>query len=693
MLRFRKGSIPFPPGLIRSLTLLLPLLLALLLLLGACAGRRPAPTGTRAELALLATTDLHAWVLSYDYLRQAEDPTVGLERTATLVRRAQREFPDHLLLDNGDTIQGSELGHYQALAGPGAPDGTLAVHRVMNYLGYAAGTVGNHDLDYGLEYLARAAGIRFPGCPAPFGGPAFPLLSANLVAAGTDRPVFQPWVLVDRPVRGVTPDGRTVRASVKVGLVAFTPPQVLAWNRHLLEGKVDARGMVESARDWIPELRRLGAEVVVAMVHGGVDGGPYHGAMNDAGYHLARLPGIDAMLLGHTHRTFPDPDTRAAEFRLPGVDPAKGTVHGVPAVMAGSRGEALGIIRLGLVHDGRRWRAQPGAAAVEVRPVRGVPPDPAVAALVEAEHQGTLAYLRAPLGRADFPMTTFFASVGEVSALQVVNDAQRAHAASRLGAGLARYAHLPLLSVAAPALEGYAGPSDYTRIDPGPVTMRHAAGLCPYPNLLSLVKVNGAELRAWLEWSARRFNRIDPARTGSQELINPAFPSYCFDSFTTPELRYEIDVTRPAGSRIRRLTFRGAPMDPRREFLVATSSFRADGGGGCPVLDGSRTVYTFRETCRDLVAAHLAAAGRLTREAHGSARSWRFSPVATRGKLLFRAPRGELALAQGAGLTGVSVFRDDDGSGRGFAVYAIDLAKAHAGTAGPGRLQPVPRGR
>jgi 2',3'-cyclic-nucleotide 2'-phosphodiesterase/3'-nucleotidase len=224
--------------------------------------------------------------------------------------------------------------------------------------------------------------------------------------------------------------------------------------------------------------------------------------------------------------------------------------------------------------------------------------------------------------------------------------------------------------------------ADYTDVAPGSMALNNAADLYLYPNDLHAVKVDGRELKAWLERSAERFNTIDPARSEPQELVNTGFPGFNFDMLTDPEVRYQIDVTQPPGQRIRGLSWRGQLVRAEQEFIVATNNFRASGGGGFPGLDGSKTIFASPDNNRAVLIAYIKAARHLTRAANGSARSWRFAPVRTKGPVLFHSAPGMLALAREAGLAGISLVKEDDGSGKGYALYAIDLSAASAFPAG-----------
>jgi 2',3'-cyclic-nucleotide 2'-phosphodiesterase/3'-nucleotidase len=645
----------------------------------------PVPAGTHATLAILETTDLHANVVGYDYFKLAPDASLGLDRTATLIGEARREFPNTLLLDNGDTLQGSALGDYQAIVAPvkcGSPPG---IYKAMKRLGYDGGTVGNHDFNYGLAFLGQVTGNRFdvPGVPRPgraCAGPGFPIVLANVLSARTHKPLFAPYRIVEKRVRAEDAAGRPALATIKVGIIGFTTPTILSWDKRALEGRVVTEGLVETARRYIPEMRRKGADVIVALSHGGLDAGPYSPTMENGNYYLAQVPGIDALLLGHVHQVFPNPASALAQFNLPNVDKVRGTVFGVPAVMANLWGKNLGVIRFELRHDGKGWRIERDRTVVETRATQRpdksyVAPDPAVLDLVRAEHEATIRYVRTPVGSTDFRMSTYFADVGDPSAIQVVNAAQAEYVRNYVKANLPQYADLPVVSVSAAFKAGAAGPADYTDVAVGSLALNNAADLYLYPNALTAVKVDGAGLKAWLEKAAGRFNTVDPARTDAQELVNGGFPGYNFDTVTDPDLRYEIDVTRPPGERIRTLEWRGKPVADSQVFLVATNSYRASGGGNFPGLDGGRTAIAAPDTNRDVLIAYVRAHKRLTRAQDGAARSWRFAPVRTAGPVVFHAPPGKLDLARAAGLDNVSEWRADDGQGKGYALYAIDLSQ------------------
>jgi 2',3'-cyclic-nucleotide 2'-phosphodiesterase/3'-nucleotidase len=637
------------------------------------------PEGARATLALLESTDVHSNIRSYDYYQLADDPSLGFERLATLVRQARAQYQNSLLFDAGDTIQGTALADYQALVKPIGCDEELAMYRAMDALGYDGGTIGNHEFNYGLPFLAQVTRnpMTVDGVPArECKGPNFPLVLSNVFSARDGQPIYAPYRWVDAPLTYRSADGRSGRSGIRVGLLGFTPPPILQWDKRNLEGKLTTKGLVEAAREYLPRLREQKTDLVVAISHGGLDASPYSDAMENANWYLAQEPGIDALLLGHSHAAFPDPGNAKSRFaNMPEVDNQRGFVHGKPAVMGSFWGKGLGVIELALVRKDGRWQIDPAATHSEVRSIKKadggfVEPDAEIARLVDDVHQATVRYVSTPIGDSDFAMTTYFADVGDVTALQPVNSAQRDYVERYVATNLPQYAGVPVLSAAAPFKGGFGGPSDYTDIPAGPLAIRNAADLYLYPNTLTAVKIDGKGLKAWLERAAGRFNRIDPARTEPQELINRKFVGYNFDVLQG-ELRYEIDVTQPEGSRIRGLRHRGKPVDDAQPFLVVTNNYRASGGGHFPGLDGGNIVLSAPDANRDVLIEWVKLRKHLSRTQDGADRSWRFAPVKTAGPVVFTSAAGKLDLAKAAGLKGLRQIQD---TGDGKATYAIDLA-------------------
>ena len=593
----------------------LALLLTLALLL-------PSAYAQQLKLRILGTTDLHMNLLAWDYYQDKPTEEYGLARTATLIKAARAENRNTLLFDNGDLLQGNPLGDYVARIKPLQPGQLHPAYKVMNALRYDAANVGNHEFNYGLPFLRGA----LPGA-------AFPYVNANVVLdEGVDKgkPAFTPYVILDRRFT----DEAGAEQRLKIGVIGFVPPQIMQWDRLSLAGRVTVRDIPQTARELLPKMRAEGADVVVVIAHSGFEFGETVFFAENTVARLAEVPGVDAIVFGHSHGEFP------GRFfnRHPKVDMGRGTINGVPAVMAGFWGSHLGVIDLQLDKSGGLWKTVDSRA--ELRPVFDraakkplAEPDPAVADLVRTEHEGTLAYVRAEVAQSSSPIHSFFAQVADDPSVQLVSLAQLAYGQRALAG--TPFAGLPLLSAAAPfKTGGRGGASNYTHIPAGPLAVRNVADLYVYPNTVNIVRLSGAQVREWLEMSAQAFNRIDPKGAPEQDLVNASFPSYNFD--TLDGVNYRIDVTQaarydrngklvaPDARRIIDLRFKGQAIDEAAFFAVVTNNYRASGGGSFPGLDGSNVILSAPDENREALLQYLQATRRVEPAADGN---WRIQPV------------------------------------------------------------------
>jgi 2',3'-cyclic-nucleotide 2'-phosphodiesterase/3'-nucleotidase len=647
---------------------------------GGGSGKSAPHDGTRAQLTLLETTDIHSNVMSYDYYKLTEDKNLGLERAATLVHTARREFENTMLFDAGDTIQGTVLADYQAQVNPVACDQELAVYKAMDTLGYDAGTIGNHEFNYGLSFLSQVTGNAFDvnGVPVEHcKGPNFPLVLSNVFSTKDGKPLFAPWKVLTHTIKTRGADGKTIEMPIKIGVLGFTPTWILDWDKRNLDGKVTVMGPVEAAQKYLPEVKAAGADIVIAICHCGLNPAPYSDRLENAGWHLAGVPGIDVVLLGHSHDIFPNPSNPKSHYaNMPEVDNTRGTVRGTPAVMGNYFGKSLGIVELAMVWKDGRWQVDRAASKSEVRSVKGtdgnfVDADEHIPALVKNEHEGAIEYVKTPIGRSDYEISTYFVAAGDTSALTLVNAAERDYAKKYIKEHLPQYADLPVLAAASPFKAGFGGPNDYTDVPAGELAINNAADLYLYPNMLTAVKVNGAGVKSWLEESAKWFNRIDPSKRETQELLNSKFPTFNFDVLQG-DLTYSIDVTKPTGQRITDLRLHGKPVRADQEFIVVTNNYRASGGGRFPGLDGNNIVLSAPDANREILIDFIREQRDITRKKFGDQGNWRFTKVKTAGPVAFTSAAGKLDLAHAAGLTSVAQVKDN---GDGTAVYSIDLSR------------------
>ena len=608
-------------------------------------GPTPLPQSCEGEfkLRILATSDLHVHITPWDYYADRASAAAGLARTATLIAAARAEVDACLLLDNGDFLQGSPMGDVEAMR-----DGPTEIHPMiaaMNALGYDAATLGNHEFSKGLDFLLGA--IRQA---------RFPIVCANIArqlgsTPGQDQTLLPPSVILDRDLR----DAHGNRATLRIGIIGLLPPQTTQWDRQQLGDSLVTRDILDAAATHVPALRARGADIVIALSHSGIGSPKASPDMEDATTALAALPGLDALVAGHTHQTFPSGDFAASAS----IDPVRGLLCGKPAVMPGFHGSHLGVIDLTLRRRGTVW--QVAAAQVELRPIARrtktgrivalTRSASAILAIANPAHRATRAWSQQAIGHAAQPLHSYFALVAPSPLVRLIARAQADHVASRLRGG--PFADLPLLSAAAPFhAGGRGGPENYAALRAGPLMMRHALDLYPHPNTLAALLITGAEVALWLERSFSLFNQILPGAQDA-DLIDPDFPSFNFDLIEG--LTWDVDLTAPPrfdshgkvinpfGQRIRNLAHQGHPLDPDARFVLATNSYRAAGSGGFAGATPDRTILAGPASSRDVLLAYFA---RTDPVGDSSPPNWRFLPIGGTSAIFETAPQAESFLAE-----------------------------------------------
>ena len=575
------------------------------------------------ELVIMGTTDSHSYIMPYDYLKDAEDQKIGLSKTATLVDQKRVQHANTLLLDAGDAIQGSMLAYLEAVVEPLKEGEVHSAIKAMNIMEYDAAVIGNHEFDFGLDFLQRAHEDA-----------KFPMVNANVYIAGTDENYFTPYVLLDREV-----DGKPI----KVGVIGFVPPQVTTWSKLHLEGKVEVKEIVETAEKFIPMMREAGADLIIAVGHTGID--VSETASENAGYQLSQVEGIDAMVLGHQHRLFPS--DRYADIE--GIDIEKGLINGVPTILPGSWGNSLGLIKLDLVNRDGVWEVVDSQSMIES--VEEVEAKPSIVEFVAARHAATIDYVSAPVGTTVEDLNTFFGRVMDSKVTKLVNDAQLWYA-NNFFAGT-EHENANLISSTAPFKIGRQGAHYFTNVEAGGIAVKDVADIYIYDNTLHVVKVNGQALKQWIERSADNFLQIDPSKTEDQILLDYAFAGYNFDVFT--DIQYQIDVTQPSGSRVVNLSYEGEPVTADMEFLVVTNNYRATGGGD-HIKDAEMVLSTADEN-RNIIIDYISKMGVINPQEENN---WSILPVETAGRLIFRSSPLGKDYIESEGLTNVTYIGEEE---------------------------------
>ena len=553
----------------------------------------------QVQVRLLATTDLHAHLLPHDYFVDKRAPGTGLAQLAEVIEAARADAPNTLLFDNGDTLEGTPLADATVaeILPAGAPNPMITA---MNALGYDAATLGNHDFDFGIDFLETSLSAA-----------AFPVVVAN--ARRLDGSDFLPRrQILERAFK----DGAGRRRTLRIGVTGAVPPQVSSWSRRFVDDRLVFGDILDAVRTEARALREDGADLVVALSHSGLGRLDAPPGSENVSMQIAALADVDVVVAGHTHglAALPADKDRAA------------------IIQPGAFGAHVGMVDLTLEPDAERqgrWRvavrqvstpAAPRTLPREERARGGIPSlYPDLWRQMVSAHRAARRYVAQPLGASAVPLETLFSTISPCAATQLVADAQRA--AARLLASRPDLAHLPILSAAAPfRAGGRAGPENFTNIPAGEIKLRHAADLYIYPNALCVLRVDGAGIREWLERSASIYRRIDPDAQGPQFLIDHDFAPYNFDRITG--LRYVIDpsqpartdaegmVTDPHAQRIRDLRFAdGRPVRPDDQMLVVTNSYRAAGGGNVAAATSAQVISAPHGSVRDAIAQYLSEAG------------------------------------------------------------------------------------
>ncbi|BFN32631.1 2',3'-cyclic-nucleotide 2'-phosphodiesterase [Vibrio harveyi] len=625
------------------------------------------------KLRIIETTDIHTNVMDYDYYKDQPSQQIGLSRAATLVKQAREEAVNSVLVDNGDLIQGSPMGDYMAAKGINAGE-IHPVYKAMNQLDYDVGNIGNHEFNYGLEFLKNS-----------IDGANFPYVSANVFDKKTGEHYFKPYLIKTHTFKDT--DGQS--HEIKVGYIGFVPPQIMVWDKKNLEGKVFAEDITETAKKLVPQMKKEGADVIVAIPHSGISTDPYKLGAENSVYYLTEVEGIDAIAFGHSHAVFPGKDFA----KLQGVDNAKGTINGVTAVMPGRWGSHVGVMDLMLKEKDGKWQVVEGQS--EARPIfdkankkslaeadKGI-----VDALVD-DHKGTREFVNQPIGKANDVMYSFLALVQDDPTIQIVNLAQKDYV-ERFVQGDPDLADIPVLSAAAPFKVGGRkdDPNGFTEVESGQLTFRNAADLYLYPNTLVAMKVKGKEVHEWLECSAGQFNQIDVNSTKPQSLLNwDNFRTYNFD--VIDGVNYQIDVTQPPkydascnvinpdSQRIVTLTYKGKPVDPKQDFIIATNNYRAY-SATFPGTGPDFIAFDSPDENRSVVAAYISRISKEQGEVTPSAdNNWSFAPIKSDNKLDVRfetSPSDKAAqFIKEKGQYPMKRVATDE---VGFAIYQIDLNK------------------
>ena len=498
-------------------------------------------SATRVHIVVLGTTDLHGNLFPVDYYTNKADNR-GLAKISTLIKQMRQENKNVLLIDSGDTIQGTPLEYFHNKKNNQPPDPMMLG---MNSLNYDAMTVGNHEYNFGLNVLEKARGEA-----------QFPWLSANTYNKGTNETHYKPYIIKEI-------------AGVRIGVLGLTTPGIPNWENAPNYAGLDFREPLSEAQKWVPVLRgKEHVDVVVIAMHMGLEQDLRTGEINpgqvpneNRAVAIAKqVPGIDLIFMGHTHRDVPSV-----------------IINGVQLIQANYWGRHLARVDLYLENDGVHWRVFALLAHTIAMDDR-VTPDQELLKIGEPYDRETQAWLSRAIGESGADLTAAEARLRDTAILDLIQRVQ-------LEAGKADVSMAAVFNPEA-------------RIARGPVTVRDIAGLYVYENTLVVLEVTGQQLKDALEHSAKYFRPYEPGKSPA-ELVVEKIPAYNFD--IAEGVTYVLDIAKPIGQRIENLEFQGKPLSPTQKLRLATNNYRVNGGGGYTMYKGAPVVYRSSEQIRELI--------------------------------------------------------------------------------------------
>lgn len=516
----------------------------------------------RAQLKILATTDLHAHITNYDYYRDEVLADFGLIGLADVIQDIRTNHPNTLLMDNGDFLQGNPIGNYLR---DYSLEKMYPIVRIMNKLKYDVGTLGNHEFDFGIEFLEKMmSDIQYP------------IVNANIVD-DHNQPWIQPYVILDK---AITLDSGEVNA-IKIGVIGALPPQVTMWNHKVFadyaenNAELYVNDIIKTIEFYIPKMRSEGADLIIVLAHSGFATRPYELGAENVIQFLAEVEGIDAIVAGHAHSVFPD---HKHYFDL-------------PIVMAGSFGQYLGVIDFDLEYCDQQWKIIQSSASLIENQQREQFQSP-LFQLIEPAHELTKERMNAPIGQNHTLFSSSLSLIQDDACTQLVADAQLWYAKQLLQElDQSEYLNLPLLSTVPAFKVGGRknAPYDFTWIEQGVFTFKNVADLYPFNNQLALIKVTGRELKEWLECANSIYYQIHE-NDDEQYLINWYSHRGYNRDVIKGGLRYIVDtrhprryngdcvLVNPESERISDVTYQGQPIADDAEFILATNQYRAYSG-------------------------------------------------------------------------------------------------------------------
>ncbi|MBN2665731.1 MAG: bifunctional metallophosphatase/5'-nucleotidase [Bacteroidales bacterium] len=494
--------------------------------------------GTEGDLIILETTDLHGVVLPYDFMEQ-QKIDVSLASIASYIKKARSGSAQVILLDNGDNLQGQPSVYYYNFIDTVSPHINAAA---FNSLEYDAITVGNHDIEAGHSVYDRL--VREYN---------FPLLAANAVNKSTGMPYFEPFTIIEKK-------------GIRVAVFGMVTPSIPQWLPPELYSGMEFRDMLETAKIYMPIIKKEKPDLIVGLFHSGWDerddesSGGSHYDKNGVAAIAHNVPGFDVILCGHNHNV-----VNTTIINSEG--------DSVLILEGGSRAQKIGRVDVRLVRNSTTGKVQPVIKG-SIVDVRDYDPDPEFIKNFQDHDAAVKKYVSKVIAHSEANMSSRDSYFGSSPFVDMVHSIQL----EITGADISFSAPLSF-DVSIPA---------------GPVTVGDMFKLYRFENMLYTMWMTGSEIKKYLEYSYSdwlntmkgpgdnllKFQKTKDGkilmRNGEAWLQNQP---YNFDS--AAGIDYIVDVSKPEGKRITIKSFSdGTPFEMNTRYNVAVNSYRGNGGGG-----------------------------------------------------------------------------------------------------------------
>ncbi|MCB2292721.1 bifunctional metallophosphatase/5'-nucleotidase [Clostridium algoriphilum] len=500
-------------------------------------------------LTILETSDVHGTVLPINYSDNSY-ANCGLAALSTIITLEREINQNTLLIDNGDMLQGTALTYFHAKINNNMPNPMI---EAMNLMGYDAAVIGNHEFNYGREYLNNA--IKTSN---------FPWLCANITKKTTGESFTnKPYIV------------KTFDNGLKVGILGVTTKYIPNWENPETIQDLNFEDVVESANKWIEIMKKQEAtDINIVAYHGGFErdletGKPMEKLTGEnQGYELCmKVKNMDVLLTGHQHRVIKNL-----------------SVNGVLVVQPGYNGNCIGKVSIDLVKNSRKWSIVNKKSSIIDANATDV--DKRILDSISNIETKAQAWLDIPMGNIEGDMLIkdpLKARLKDNAYTEFINNVQ-------MEAAKVDISNTAIFDNQCKGFERN-------------VTMRDIIANYKYPNTLKVISLKGSDIKAALEKTAQYFSIVNGEIEVSKVGIYPKLHHYNYDMWEGIE--YIIDVSKSINYRITKINYKNCPLNMEGDYAVVMNNYRAGGGGDYSMFKGKPVLKDIPIDMAELIANYI----------------------------------------------------------------------------------------